>query len=416
MIHALLSPTAKDPSRRSMRAAVALSAFGLIVPAPVTSQSVCAPDRVQSSGSIYRICMPPENQYLGVLFVWAHGFQDAGEPVAIPEDQLCLGDFCIPELVNGVGFGFAAASYSKTGLAVVQGMSDTLDLVDVFAAEVGVPDRIYIAGVSEGGLITTLLVEQHPEVFSAGIAVCGPIGDFEYQIGYLGDARATFQYFFPGLIPGDPFAPDPRLVDSWGEYYETIVRPVVLDPINRSRLDQWVRVARLPHDPSDYLNTVEESMRDVLRYSVVNLNDAATTLGGFPFDNSDHFYRGSQFDFWLNLLVPRRTADPAAIAAMELFYDTSGVLAQPLITVHTTRDQQVPYRHELFYLDKTSISGATEKLHRNLQIDRFGHCNISTEEALTAFALMLSMDDDPRSAERFEAIRDQLRSNRNDGP
>ena len=27
---------------------------------------------------------------MGLLVIWAHGFQDAGTPVAIPEDQLCL--------------------------------------------------------------------------------------------------------------------------------------------------------------------------------------------------------------------------------------------------------------------------------------------------------------------------------------
>ena len=44
-------------------------------------------------------------------------------------------------------------------------------------------------------------------MFSAGVAACGPIGDFPYQINYFGDARVTFNYFFPGVIPGDPFDP-----------------------------------------------------------------------------------------------------------------------------------------------------------------------------------------------------------------
>src|SRR5262245_16462272 len=86
------------------------------------AQSVCDPDSKQDSGSIYRICMPASG-YNGILIVWAHGFQDAGTDVSIPEDQLCGGTFCIPEIVNGLGFAFATNSYSKTGLAVLQGQA-----------------------------------------------------------------------------------------------------------------------------------------------------------------------------------------------------------------------------------------------------------------------------------------------------
>ncbi len=107
------------------------------IPAPAQAGSTCDPDGVQSSGSIYRICMPAPDAYNGILVIWAHGFQDAGTPVQIPEDQLCIGDFCIPEVVNGLGFGFATNSYSKTGLAVVEGRADILDLVDIYTAQKG---------------------------------------------------------------------------------------------------------------------------------------------------------------------------------------------------------------------------------------------------------------------------------------
>ena len=81
---------------------------------------------------------------------------------------------------------------------------------------------------------------------------------------------------------------------NWSAYYEGIVAPIVFDPINRARLDQWVKVAHLPYDSTNYLATVAESVRDVLRYSVVNLADAAETIGGFPFDNAS---RVSQYIF-----------------------------------------------------------------------------------------------------------------------
>jgi hypothetical protein len=365
----------------------------LLAASGALAESICDPDGVQDSGSIYRICMPPPDRYNGHLVIWAHGFQDAGTPVQIPEDQLCISEgFCLPDLFNGLGFAFATNSYSKTGLAIRQGVDDIRDLVDIFAAEKGAPEKVYLTGASEGGIVTALSLEQDPMAYSGGVAACGPVGNFPFQISYFGDARATFQYFFPYVIPGDPFNPSQELVDNWRDYYQLVVKPIVMHPDNRSRLDQWVRVARLPFDADNYLETVEVSVQDALRYSVVNLNDAALTLGGFPFDNRNRWYRGSDNDLRLNSRVLRVDADPAAVAEMIAFYNTTGVLERPIVTLHTLRDQQVPYFHELLYTLKTIASGSFLIRHVNIPIDRFEHCNFTPGEALFAFAVMLAYD------------------------
>ena len=193
-------------------------------------------------------------------------------------------------------------------------------------------------------------------------------------------------------MPGHPFDPDPVLVANWQLYYDLIVKPIVMAPVNRSRLDQFAAVARLPFDPANYLETVEVSVADVLRYSIVNLKDAATTLGGFPFDNTMRWYAGSTNDLVLNLLVRRSAADPEAIAEMQAFYQTSGVLERPLVTLHTLKDQQVPYWHEYLYALKTLASGALLTRHLNVGIDRFGHCRFTLAEVLGSFVIMLVYD------------------------
>ena len=364
----------------------------LLLGAGVRAEAACEPDGIQASGSVYRICMPQPGQYNGHLVIWAHGFQDAGTPVGIPEDQLCFTSICLPDLVTQLGFAFATNSYSKTGLAVLQGKDDILDLVRIFAAQKGSPTKVYLVGASEGGLVTTLAVEQHSDVFSAAVAACGPIGSFPYQINYFGDARATFEYFFPGLIPGNPFNPDAGLTAIWSGYYDQVVRPVVFDSANRHKLNQWARVAQLPFDTDNYLATVEVSVADVLRYAVVNLDDATATLGGFPFDNRQRWYSGSENDVLLNLLVPRADANPVAMARMNTLYRTTGLLQRPLVTLHTLRDQQVPYFHEQLYALKTLASRSFPARHWNVAIDRFGHCSFTADEALFSFALMLFYD------------------------
>jgi len=190
----------------------------------------------------------------------------------------------------------------------------------------------------------------------------------------------------------DPFHPEPGLSAVWAAYYEQVVKPIVFDPANRHRLDQWVTVAGLPFDAADYLATVAVSVQDVLRYAVVNLNDGAATLGGFPFDNRFRLYLGSDNDFMLNALVPRVAADPVAVAAMNTAYATTGVLKRPLVTLHTLRDQQVPFFHEVLYAFKTLASGSFFTRHFNIAVDRFEHCNFTADEALVSFAIMLFYD------------------------
>src|SRR5262245_45375856 len=77
---------------------------------------------------------------------------------------------------------------------------------------------------------------------------------------------------------------------------------------------------------------------------------------------------------------------------MNTSYRTTGALRRPLITIHTLRDQQVPYAHELLYALKTLASGSLFTRHLNIPVDRFGHCNFTSEEALLAFTTMLLYD------------------------
>ena len=376
-----------------LRAVLASSVVSLILAVAATpgarAQTTCDPDGLQDSGSIYRICMPPPERFNGSLFVFAHGFQDAGTPVEIPDDQLEFGGISLPGLINDLGFAFATNSYSKTGLAIRQGSADILDLVDIYEQTYGPPDKVFLTGASEGGIITALLVEQHPEVFAGGVAACGPIGNFRGQINYFADGRVLFEVFFPGLIPGDPLDPPEDLVDNWETFYETVVEPEVFAPANAATLMEYAAVAKLPFDPADPIESLKISVRDVLRYAVVNFADGVETLGGFPFGNRLRWYTGSADDVALNGAVARASADPAALAEMRAHYSTTGRLEVPLITLHTTLDQQVPFWHESLYAVKTLLSGALLTRHLPIPIDRFEHCEFTAAEALISFAALL---------------------------
>jgi hypothetical protein len=115
----------------------------------------------------------------------------------------------------------------------------------------------------------------------------------------------------------------------------------------------------------------------VLRYTTVNLRDAAETLGGFPFSVCSRWYYGSDNDPLLSLGVPRISARPPAVSRMNIDDTTSGILRRPLITMHTLKDQQVPFAHERICSLKTLASGALLTRHLNIPVNPFLHCNFT---------------------------------------
>jgi pimeloyl-ACP methyl ester carboxylesterase len=368
--------------------ALLLTAVGLALPGPALALcrvSACSPDGEQSSGALYRICMPEPECWNGDLVIWAHGYVAEGEPLAIRGLELPGGP-SLPELVNALGFAFATTSYRQNGLAVKEGIEDLEELVAIFGREQQrSPDRVYVIGASQGGLIGALAAERHPEVFDGALAACGPIGDFQRQIDYVGDFRVVFDYFFPGVIPGSPIDIPEAVIASWEAVY--VPRIAAALAANPARRDQLLRVTRAALDPLDP-GTRERTAIALLWYNVFGTNDAARKLGGQPFDNRLRLYRGSSNDFALNLRVRRFTADAAARNEIEANYQTEGTLLSPVVTMHTTGDPIIPYWHEPLYALKTWM-GRSASNHLNLPVARHGHCTFKPAEALLGFAALV---------------------------
>jgi hypothetical protein len=358
-----------------------------------SASAACLPDGVQPSGAAYRICMPDTVKWNGSLLIFAHGYVATTEPLGIPEDQLVLPDgTSIPNLVNSLGYAFAVSGYSVNGLAILQGISDSANLVSIFTTTVGQPQKVLIGGPSEGGLVTALSVERFPNIYNGGLAACGPIGDFPTEVNYLGNFRVVFDYFFPNVIPGSPISIPSNVMTDWDSVYLPQIEAAVnANPTATAELLK-VTGAAVGSDPSTDLETIE----NILWYSVFSTNDAEAKLGGQPFDNSHKIYSGSSNDLLLNLLVPRFTADAAAVTEMKTNYNTTGSLTVPLVTMHTLSDPIIPYWHETLYTLKTLSTGSSA-LRTNFPIQSYGHCNFTAGQALVTF-LTLALKVDGSSA------------------
>ena len=332
-------------------------------------------------GSLYEILVP--DPWNGDVVVYAHGYVRPDEPLALPDDE--INGIPVSGIINNLGYAYVSTSYRRNGLVVPEAVMDLMELVELFRQEYPSTGHVLLVGVSEGGLITTLALEKHPDVFDGGLAACGPIGDFHRQLNYIGDFRIVFDYFFPDLIPGSPVAIPDQVINDW----ETIIKPQVISAIYNypHRTRQLLRVTRAPIDQNDPAS-IENTVIGILEYNIFGTNDAISQLGGQPVDNKRKIYLGSYNDFRLNLRIQRFSADLAAVNEIENNYQTSGRLDVPLSAIHTIGDEIVPYWHEPLYRLKI-FSHKAGFYHSNLPVFRYGHCNFNQAEVLAAFAVLV---------------------------
>jgi pimeloyl-ACP methyl ester carboxylesterase len=340
------------------------------------------------SGALYDIQLPDQ---WDDLVIYNHGYVNPQQPISVPDEE--VEGQSVAEIVNQLGFAYAATSYRANGLVGPEAVEDVVELVETFISLHGEPDRIYLVGVSEGALVTTLAVEQHGGKFSGGIAACGPVGDFERQINYLGDFHVLFNHFFPDLIPGDPTGIPEATISQWLADNSALQQKVA-DAIykNPSTALTLLNVADVPvDDPSD-VEELRSTIFSLLRYNVLATNNANQRLNGYPYSNAKKMYRGTGSileDLKLNHYIERFTADASALSTIDDEFQTSGDISRPLVMIHTTRDQEVPYWHERLYRRKAFLKGKF-LYHSNIRISRrYGHCNFHLSELLTGFSVMV---------------------------
>jgi pimeloyl-ACP methyl ester carboxylesterase len=347
-------------------------------PVPDTCDEGLLPNQAR-----WKICVPPT--WNGDLVIFAHGYVPNLPGIGLDFFDTLPDGTPVSTLVQGLDFAYATTSYRQNGLAILEGADDVRELVEQFTSLFEQPRRTFMTGVSEGGLVAALLAERSPELFTGAFAACGPIGNFRSQIDYFGHFRVLFDYFFPGVFLGTPIDVHPLDVLRWlgGTTQLEIARRLAAEP---AKALQLMKTARAAFDPAD-VNTIFQTTTSVLQYNILGFDDAVAKLGGQPFDNRLHWYFGSSNDLLLNFSVPRFAADGRAVRALRN-YNTSGALRIPLVTLHTTGDDDVPFAHELLYLVKARPSGRGRFIP--LPVFRYGHCNFTTQEILFGLTVLIA--------------------------
>ena len=358
--------------------------IALLLPAAVGAQTAIPGPCVDGDlphGAKSKICVPIAG-WNHQLIVFAQGYIDPQLPPGFY--QLDFAGVNLPTLLQLRGFAYATTTYRQNGLNILEGADDIHNLVDAFKMQ-RAPDRTFIVGASEGGLIAALLLEQSQNEFTGGLAVCAPVGSFRAQANYVGDFRVLFDYFFPGVIPGTVVDVPDEVRANWFTPDPTGYRNRVLLALqsNLPRALELMRTSGAAYDPAN-LATIGLTATNILWYNVFGSIDAQDKLGGNPYGNQLRLYFGSSNDLRLNLRVQRYAASQLALASMKN-YETTGRLKAPLVTLHTRKDDLVPFWHEPLYLTKVLLTGNSGLLP--LPVERYGHCNFTIDELLTAFAV-----------------------------
>ena len=143
--------------------------------------------------------------------------------------------------------------------------------------------KVLLTGASEGGLITAKSVEADSS-YVGGLAVCGPIGSFQQQINYLGDARvfsttsSLESWVMDGPRTSLRFPPSDARLDD-----EICAGDPERSDKNPLATLQFLSMSKIPIGLN--LANAADAIVSALFYNVFATNDAIATLGGNPYGN-----------------------------------------------------------------------------------------------------------------------------------
>lgn len=372
-----------------IRVAFILFAIGGWTPIQAAAQQVIT--GTVADGSLYEIDVPAN--WNGDLVVYAHGIFDPQAALVLPSQDM-QSDFpqILPALLSR-GYAVASSSWSSNGYAVNDGVQRTHQLSGLFFSRVGQSRRVLLYGKSLGALVVTKLVEQFPGEYNGALATCGLLGGGAAELKYLTDQRILLDYFFPGALEGDafhtptvPFSPgDPAFNQVFGALVGGFAPPDF-------RTIQFMLAANLQvtnpfnPDPTEIITSALTGAGFSARFT----NDILSrTHGHIPYDNTQVVYSTLIFgdDAAVNAGVERFVSHPDAVNYIQQYYEPTGHLQIPMLTLHTLVDPVNPYFHEGLYAKKVSDSGTSDFLIQQ-RVNRYGHCNFRVTEILNSFDAM----------------------------
>lgn len=351
-------------------------------------------------GGTYRLEIP--EQWNGELVLWAHGYVGSagaqGSRLRVGVPGVGQGSPFREHLIEK-GFAWAASSYRCNGYVPGRGLLDTMALTDLFAKVNGKPaSRVYLTGVSMGGHVTLLGMQEFPTSFAGGLALCasGP-GEMDF-------------------------------LTSVATASELVTGVTVKEATRSQDVDRLAAILGKPPDYTDkgrQLASIQVQISGGPRPFAVDglasrfIDNASTVVGGSGAEiwnrvasNSDVRYHVDDglglTDAAINSGIRRKAADQDARGAQGPFEEAipfDGKIERPLMTLHGSGDLYVPISLEQSLRRAVEAAGKSSWLVQRI-IRSPGHCNFSATEQAAAFDALVEWAHTGKRPEGDDVLTD----------
>ena len=341
-------------------------------------------------GALYELRMPAADKWNGKVVYYAHGFNDPGDALALPFKENIEATF---NALGEKGYAIAASSFSENGFAVKDGVQRTHQLRGLFTSRFGQADNSYLMGHSLGGAIVVELAEKYPNQYDGALAMCGVVGGSQLQIDYLGNVRAAFDAIYVNAIRGDAVNIPADLTRD--EVRNAALAAMSANPLGAIALTRLATqkdgIVSPAHVEAPSTGGVPAAIGAVLGALDFHVRGGADvidhTQGHNPFSNIGVTYLGGFSPFtgaYIDANIERFEATPDAQNYLNHWFEPSGDLQIPLLTLHTMWDPAVPSYHETKLADVVADAGNSAFLRQTI-VPAFAHCGFSTTQTIASF-------------------------------
>ncbi|MBI4571508.1 MAG: alpha/beta fold hydrolase [Chloroflexi bacterium] len=343
----------------------------------------------QLGGSIYQIEIPDD--WNGRLVLYMHGFRNSFPTLYI--DQPSIRNYLIRN-----GFAWGASSYSNNGLVPGLAADETAALWDRFVQQFGRPARTYVTGHSMGGAATHIAAERYADRYDGGLALCG-FADRTSQVGFSTDFFVAGAYV-AGVTQAE--FEDADTVETMGALISGKIRASLTNPETREQFENIL--IDLTGGPRAFAREgffLEEATNWARKLGVAlrldDNQDRSYSLGPLSEVRSDEF----------NAKAVRFRGNPDILRSLSQGNETTGELAIPLLSMHTTGDGQVPINQQQVLRHKVEAAGEGDLLIQRIVQDS-RHCGFTNGEWEQGLADLIAWVEEGKKPAGDDVLADDL--------
>jgi hypothetical protein len=232
------------------------------------------------------------------------------------------------------------------------------------------------------------------------------VGGTPLELQYVGDVRALFDFFYPGVLPGNVISvPEPPM--SLGELQQRVVAAISANPSGLFAIASTAQtplafapVGSLTNPSSTAFQSLVGSLINALYYQIIGTMDVVDrTHGHSPYENTGRQYTVgtlvipnpalAQLIAAANAGVTRYESPVDAENYLQSFYVPTAQFTMPVVSVHNLWDPLVPFFHEPA-LGEIAVTAGTSNMLLQRAVPNYGHCNFSTPLVLNSFQTLVN--------------------------